>query len=227
MNLANNKLGFTQIQKLCYYAYGFHYSLFNQTLFDEDFIKYDHGRTLQCFFEIRKCTNFFRNRHKISRKQHWMVRLINLSIDEQISTIQLTFDLLGDFSAGVLEAFSHMGGEPWSSTSIVKWQTIKKQFIHSYFGRDDIAQTFDLIQKFSKSINNPTIANVIDFKIHLSMLTTTSIYEYFEILIKKSKIKQLPHFIDKWDSQTMEEAFFGYLLFPIEIDEIFQPISHQ
>jgi hypothetical protein len=126
-----------------------------------------------------------------------------------------------------LEAFSHMGAEPSNSESVLKWQIINKQSIHSYFGRDDIAKTFALIQKLTICINNPIIANVIDFKIHLSMSTTTTIFDFIEVLIKKSKINQLPDFIDKWDSQTIEEAFFGYVLFPIEIDEIFQPLFHQ
>jgi uncharacterized phage-associated protein len=43
MKLASNNLGYIQIQKLCYYAYGIHYSLFKESLFDEDFIKHDHG----------------------------------------------------------------------------------------------------------------------------------------------------------------------------------------
>lgn len=33
----------TQIQKYCYYAYGFYYFFYKESLFEEDFIKHNYG----------------------------------------------------------------------------------------------------------------------------------------------------------------------------------------
>jgi uncharacterized phage-associated protein len=118
----SNQLGYTQVQKLCYYAYGFHYAIYSEHLFREDFTKHDHGP-----YNV-----------ELNEEMHVYDPTRVPKMEEILATVQLTYDILGNHTYGVLESISHVRIEPWKDSRLKKWDVISKISIETYFVQEKL-----------------------------------------------------------------------------------------
>lgn len=104
---------------------------------------------------------------------------------------------------------------------------IQKSTLHSYFEKDFIGQSFDLIKMLWDTMTEPSTRNIIRFKVQFSLINDLTVFQYLDVLLSNFISIKLLDFIDNWGHQTEGEAFLGHLMFPIELEELFQPTSFQ
>lgn len=106
----DNRFTKMQIQKLVYYAYGFHYALFNQRLFDETLEAWQHGPV------ARSLHHAYRD---LCDEAGLPTRYLNFSHSdahlfstEQQAFLQSIYEQYGGYSAATLRTMTHEEA-PW------------------------------------------------------------------------------------------------------------------
>lgn len=97
-----------KIQKLVYYAQGFHLALFDEPLFEEDILAWEHGPVVESLY--REYKQF--GADPIPQPDNFDVSVFN---PEQIELLQEVNEIYGQFSAWKLRNMTH-SERPWIET---------------------------------------------------------------------------------------------------------------
>ncbi len=117
-NISNLKL-----QKLVYYAQGFHLALFGKELFSEDIIAWEHGPVVEKLY-------YKYNQYGSAPIPEPDSANIALFTDEQLSLLNEVHDVYGQFSAWKLRNMTH-SERPWIETP--KNNVIDKNLMKEFF----------------------------------------------------------------------------------------------
>jgi len=112
-----------KIQKLLYYAQGFHLAMFGSPFFDDEIVNWEHGPVIESLY--------YEYRH-LGANPLPVPPLIDGSMfsEEQINLIAEVNEVYGQFSAWKLRNLTHEEA-PWKSTE--RNQIISKELLKSYF----------------------------------------------------------------------------------------------
>jgi uncharacterized phage-associated protein len=112
-----------KIQKLVYYAQGFHLAMFGKKLFSEDILAWTHGPVVRSLFDRYK---------KYGSNAIPVPEEINVSAfsHEQKELLDDVYKVYGQFSAWRLRQMTHME-PPWKNTA--RDEVISPELMKSYF----------------------------------------------------------------------------------------------
>lgn len=97
-----------KIQKLVYYAQGFHLAMHDSKLFDENILAWEHGPVVESlYFEYKKYGN-----QAIPQPESFDESTFN---PQQIELLKEIYDVYGQFSAWKLRNMTH-SERPWIET---------------------------------------------------------------------------------------------------------------
>lgn len=112
-----------KIQKLVYYAQGFHLAMYNSPLFEEDFQAWEHGPVVPSLYhELKQYGS-----GPVPQNNDFNVEEFD---DNQIELLKEVYDVYGQFSAWKLRNMTHEEG-PWKSTQ--RNEVISKESLNQYF----------------------------------------------------------------------------------------------
>ena len=119
----NELISHMKVQKLLYYAQGFHLAIFDRPLFDEEIEKWTHGPVVPDIYHLYK-------RYRDS-KIPWVENFDNNRINEESrELIDEVYSVLGQFSAFALRNMTH-SEPPWVNTENA--EVIPPEIMKSYF----------------------------------------------------------------------------------------------
>lgn len=112
-----------KLQKLLYYAQGYHLAFFNQPLFDDDFVAWQYGPVVPSLY--RQLKPYLDKEVKIEYSG-----TPDIFSEEQKNLLRDIFEQFGQFSAWKLVEMTH-NEAPWKSTK--SNETITKEKMRQYF----------------------------------------------------------------------------------------------
>ncbi|NIM15131.1 MAG: DUF4065 domain-containing protein [Candidatus Aminicenantes bacterium] len=112
-----------KLQKLVYYAQGFHLAIYDNPLFDEPIVKWEHGPVVESLYHEYK---------KYGPNAIPVPGFVDTSIfsDEQKELLNEVFEVYGQFSAWKLRCMSHEE-PPWKQAplkGVIDLELMKKYF---------------------------------------------------------------------------------------------------
>jgi uncharacterized phage-associated protein len=112
-----------KLQKLVYYAQGFHLAIYDKPLFDEPIVKWEHGPVVESLYHEYK---------KYSSNAIPVPKAVDTSIfsDEQKELLNEVFEVYGQFSAWKLRCMTHEE-PPWKqapTNGIIDLELMKEYF---------------------------------------------------------------------------------------------------
>lgn len=112
-----------KLQKLIYYAQGFHIAIYNKPLFDEPIIKWEHGPVIESLY------------HKYKKYGSGAIPVpdyvdSSMFSDEQKDLLKEIFEIYGQFSAWKLRCMTHEE-PPWKQAPLNG--TIDPTIMKAYF----------------------------------------------------------------------------------------------
>ena len=112
-----------KIQKLVYYAQGFHLAMFNTPFFEEDIMAWEHGPVVESLYHKYK---------EYGSGEIPQPECVNLELynKEQLELLDEVFEVYGQFSAWKLRNMTHSEG-PWVETA--KNDVISKDAMKEFF----------------------------------------------------------------------------------------------
>ncbi len=112
-----------KLQKLIYYAQGFHIAIYDKPLFDEPIIKWEHGPVIESLYQEYK---------KYGSGAIPVPNSVDYSMfsDEQKDLLKEIFEVYGQFSAWKLRCMTHEE-PPWKQTPLNG--TIDPAIMRTYF----------------------------------------------------------------------------------------------
>jgi len=122
-----------KLQKLVYYAQGFHLAIYNEPLFGEDIEAWTHGPVVPDLYHLYKCHGF----GAIPKPTD-----IDFDIysDEVTELLDEVYDVFGQFSAWKLRNMTHEE-PPWEKSKkhagIISKSSMKEYFKTLVIGEDD------------------------------------------------------------------------------------------
>lgn len=139
-----------RINKLLYFAQGWHLAMFGEELFDEDFEAWTYGPVIKDIYQRFKSCN--RNAIIDTSGEFEMEDLNN----ETVEFLTSVYCEYMDSSTSALINMTHEKGSPWSEVYVEnESNVIPKELIHSYFG------TLPKIKTLDDAIKNmPTIGYI-------------------------------------------------------------------
>lgn len=120
---ASDAISNLKIQKLLYYAQGFHLALYSKPLFDEDFEAWEHGPVIPSLYHAYSI-------HKssaIPKPNNFDFKPYS---EEEKSFLREVYDAYGQYSAWALRDLSHQT-TPWKETP--RNGIISKEAMRAYF----------------------------------------------------------------------------------------------
>lgn len=121
-----------KVQKLLYYAQGICLALYNEPLFDENIVAWQHGPVVREVYNDL-CSN---GRNDIKFKKEWLPIVEKIEKDDKSNSIlNLTYDNFGGYTAWQLREKTHIQGGPWEETVKIKGmdRIIDNELIKDYF----------------------------------------------------------------------------------------------
>lgn len=112
-----------KLQKLIYYAQGFHLALYGERLFEEDLVAWEHGPVVESLYHS------FREYGAESIPVPESVRLEDFK-KQQIELLDEVYEVYGQFSAWKLRNMTH-SERPWLETP--KKQVISPDLMNDFF----------------------------------------------------------------------------------------------
>jgi uncharacterized phage-associated protein len=112
-----------KIQKLAYYAQGFHLAMFDTPLFDEQIVAWEHGPVVEALYHEYKGYGA----NPIPQPENFDV---NVFSPEQIELLKEIYEVYGQFSAWKLRNMTH-SEKPWLATE--RNQVIENSLLNEYF----------------------------------------------------------------------------------------------
>ncbi len=112
-----------KIQKLVYYAQGFHLALYNKPLFEENILAWEHGPVVESLYHEFKSYGS----SPIPPSEGFDISIFN---KEQIELLNEINDIYGQFSGWKLRNMTH-SESPWLSTdknNIISLDLMKEYF---------------------------------------------------------------------------------------------------
>jgi uncharacterized phage-associated protein len=138
-----------KLQKLLYFAHGFHLAVFGAPLIGENFEAWKHGPVVKDIYET--FSTFGKKHIKYDGSP-------NLSIDtKSIQLIRDTFKVYNRYSAGQLSKITHLKGTPWDGKNnyeVISNEEIKTYFItqkEQFIKMIEDIEDEDFVQSFDKS----------------------------------------------------------------------------
>ncbi len=112
-----------KLQKLVYYAQGFHLAMHNRVLFDEPILAWEHGPVVE---------NLYREYKQFGNQAIPQPETFDSSVftDKQIDLLKEVYEVYGQFSAWKLRNMTH-SEQPWLETP--KNQVINPELMRSFF----------------------------------------------------------------------------------------------
>jgi len=112
-----------KLQKMVYYAQGFHLALYGKPLFDEEIVAWEHGPVVESlYYTYREY-----GANELPQPEHVDVK--NYS-NEEIELLDEVFEVYGQFSAWKLRNMTH-SERPWVETG--KNNVISKELMGEFF----------------------------------------------------------------------------------------------
>ena len=121
-----------KVQKLLYYAQGISLSLYNEPLFDENILAWQHGPVVKEVYDFLSLNG----RNDINFKDEWLSTIEKIERDDKSSNIlNLTYDNFGGYTAWQLREKTHTPGSPWEMTvkTMGMDRIIDNNLIKTYF----------------------------------------------------------------------------------------------
>lgn len=112
-----------KIQKLLYYAQGFHLAIFDEPLFDEPIVGWKYGPVIESLYHEYKCAVTC----PLPKPENIDFSIYSNDVTELLSDI---YEIYGQFSAWKLAELTHEE-DPWKNTE--QNQVIDNSLIKSYF----------------------------------------------------------------------------------------------
>lgn len=112
-----------KIQKLVYYAQGFHLAMYDTPLFDEQIVAWEHGPVVEALYHEFKVYGS----NPIPQPEDFDV---NQFSTEQIELLKEIYEVYGQFSAWKLRNMTH-SEQPWLATE--RNQVIDNALLAEYF----------------------------------------------------------------------------------------------
>lgn len=112
-----------KLQKMVYYAQGFHLAMFDQPLFDEDIVAWEHGPVVESLYHT------YKDYGAGEIPQPDFVNLKDFS-EDQIELLDEVFEVYGQFSAWKLRNMTH-SERPWLETR--KKEVIRPELMQEFF----------------------------------------------------------------------------------------------
>ena len=120
---AGDLISHLKLQKLCYYAQGFHLALFDKPLFEEKIEAWQHGPVVPILYhEFKEFGN-----SAIAAPTDMDFEIYDTDTAELLEEI---WEVFGQFSAGKLRNMTH-DEPPWSNTE--QGKTISHEAMKEYF----------------------------------------------------------------------------------------------
>ncbi len=112
-----------KLQKLLYYAQGFHLAVFNEPLFSEEILAWDHGPVVEALYHEYKSYGA----RAISLPDHVD---FDAFTEDQKELLNEVYTVYGQYSAWKLRAMTHEE-PPWAFTprgTVISHESMKKYF---------------------------------------------------------------------------------------------------
>lgn len=116
-----------KLQKLLYYAQGFHIALYGKPFFEEKVVAWQYGPVvIEIYNEYKKYRSGVIDKERISKEDYDLSELT----EDQFDLLREVYDVYGQFSALKLMNMTH-AESPWKDTKINDEITIDK--LEKYF----------------------------------------------------------------------------------------------
>lgn len=112
-----------KLQKMVYYAQGFHLAMYDKPLFDEPVIAWEHGPVIESLYHR------YKDYGAGELPQPESVNLANYT-EEQIELLDEVYEVYGQFSAWKLRNMTH-SEKPWLETN--RNQVISNEAMKDFF----------------------------------------------------------------------------------------------
>jgi uncharacterized phage-associated protein len=112
-----------KVQKLVYYAQGFHLAMYDKPLFDEQIVAWEHGPVVESLYHEFKAYGS----NPIPQPENFDVEVFSA---EQIELLKEIYQVYGQFSAWKLRNMTH-SEKPWLATG--RNQVIENDILSEYF----------------------------------------------------------------------------------------------
>lgn len=121
---AGDSITHLKVQKLVYYAQGFHLAIFNEPLFEEDILHWLHGPVVESIFHSFKeyGSNPIERDNEFHAPDHFNKETLELLAE--------VYEVYGQYSAWKLRNMTHAEA-PWLSTE--DNEVISKESLKAYF----------------------------------------------------------------------------------------------
>lgn len=123
-----------KLQKLLYYAQGVYLALYNERLFSDNIMAWEHGPVVVDVYKEYKENG--RNQIKLKRNNEFDKIITKIEGDSKASnSLNLVYDNFAIYTAWQLRNMTHEEGSPWSITVAEKGlnNVIRKDLIKDYF----------------------------------------------------------------------------------------------
>lgn len=121
-----------KVQKLLYYAQGISLALYNETLFAENILAWQHGPVVKEVYSILSSNG----RRDISFEEKWLPIVEEMEKNDKLCNIlNITYDNFGGYTAWQLREKTHVPGAPWEVVVKTKGmdRIIDTDLIKNYF----------------------------------------------------------------------------------------------
>lgn len=112
-----------KLQKLVYYAQGFHLAMYNKPFFEEPILAWEHGPVVESLYHEYK----EHGSNGIPSPENFEIEIFN---PDQIELLKEVYDVYGQFSAWKLRNMTH-SERPWIETQ--KNKPISQELMTEFF----------------------------------------------------------------------------------------------